>query len=137
MTVAEAVHRGYNLLAVVLLGVLGAGFADLIFGEIDPVDKFDNAVLLAIGVAAVAWYLLSRHPWQRSVVPVVLAGVALAGQAGGIALEIGDAQAVGDDFGGLTLYAIALVVLASFYVYNRRFPSQELGSRAHRIQSVP
>ena len=123
MTVADAVNRGYNTFAATLLLVLGLGFAELIFGEPDPLDKIDNIILLVVGVVAVPWYFTGKHRFERSSVPIALGGVALAGQILGIFIEINDPKAVGDDFGGLTIYAVTLVALIVLYAVNRRLAS--------------
>lgn len=120
LTVADAVNRGYNTLAAALLGVLGFGFTELIFGEPDPLDKIDNIILLGIGVIAIAWYFTANHRLQRSPVPIGLGLVALIGQILGIFIEINDPAAIGDDFGGLTLYALTLILLIALYSVNRR-----------------
>lgn len=120
LSAADAVNRGYNTLAATLLLILGLGFAELIFGESDPLDKIDNSILLAVGIIAVAWYFTGKHRLERSPVPIVLGGVALAGQLLGIFIEMNDPMAIGDDFGGLITYSVALVALAIIYWVNRR-----------------
>jgi hypothetical protein len=120
MSVADAVNRGYNVLAATVLLVIGLGFTELIFGEPDPLDKIDNSILLAVGIVAVAWYFSGNHRYQRSPVPIVLGGVALAGQLLGIFIEIGDPKAIGDDFGGLNFYIATVIALVVVYSVNRR-----------------
>jgi hypothetical protein len=120
MSVAAAVNRGYNMLAAVVLGVIGFGFSVVIFGEPDLVDKIDNTILLIVGSVAVAWYFIANNRFRRSAVPILLGGVAVAGQILGIFIEIGDPKAIGDDFGALTLYLSTLVALVGIYIVNRR-----------------
>jgi hypothetical protein len=121
MTVAQSVNRGFNLMASAILGLAGAAFSELIASEPDTIDKLDNTLLLLIGLIAVLWYVWSGQQWKRTPVPLIFAGVALLGQLLGIGIEIGDSAAVGDDFGGLVIYLLTLVLLVGLYQYNRRY----------------
>ncbi len=120
MTLRDAVNRGFNMMATAILGLAGLGFGSLIFAEDDPIDKVDNTILVVVAVLAVAWYFIGRHRYQRSPVPVALAGVAVLGQILGIGIEIGDAAAIGDDIGGMLIYLPALLVLLWVYTSDRR-----------------
>ena len=120
LSVAEAVNRGYNILAAVLLLVTGLAFSELIFAEPDPLDKIDNTILLAVGLAAVAWYFIGTNRIKRSVVPLALGAAAVVGQLIGIGLEFADPTAIGDDFGGLIVYTATIIALGVVYVSNRK-----------------
>lgn len=117
----EAVNRGYNMLAATLLLVVGLGFSEMIFGEPDWPDKIDNTILLLVGLSAAGWYLTGSHRFQRSPVPIVLGGIALLGQIAGFAIEQADPSALGDDFGGLTIYIVTLIALIVLYSANRKY----------------
>jgi hypothetical protein len=121
MTVADAVNRGFNLMASAILALAGAAFSELIFSEPDAIDKVDNSVLLLVGIIAVVWYLWGGQQWKRTPIPLVFSGVALLGQFLGIGIEIGDSAAVGDDFGGLVIYLLTMILLVALYQYNRRY----------------
>ena len=71
----------------------------------------DNSIIVIVAIIAVAWYLIGNHRFERSVVPIVLAGAALAGQLVGIAIEAGDSTAIGDDIGGMLLFLPLLILL--------------------------
>ena len=128
LTVADAVNRGFNLMAAAILGLAGAAFSELVFIEPDPIDKIDNSVLLLVGLIAVAWYLWGGQQWKRTPIPIVFSGVALLGQIVGLGIEIGDPTAIGDDFGGLVIYLLTLIFLSVLYRYNRRYLGATSGS---------
>jgi drug/metabolite transporter (DMT)-like permease len=111
LSVRQAINRGFNLLAAGVLGLAGLAFGSLIFEEADPIDKVDNSILVLVAILAVAWYLIGNHRYERSAVPIALAGTALAGQLLGIAIEAGDPAAIGDDIGGMLLFVPLLILL--------------------------
>lgn len=115
----EAVNRGYNLLACATLGLSGLAFGTVILAEKDPTDKLDDGGFLLIGAIAVIWYLIGRNRFKRAPLPLVLAAVALVVQVVGLVLERDDADALGDNIGGIWLFAPLLVLLSVQYYRNR------------------
>ena len=119
MTLRDAVNLGFNRMAAALLGIAGLAFGSLIFEEPDLIDKLDNSILVVVAVLAIAWYFSARHRFERSAVPLALAGLGVVGQFLGIGIEFGDAAAFGDDIGGLVVYGSSLLVLWITYSANR------------------
>jgi branched-subunit amino acid transport protein len=120
VTVSEAINRGYNLMLTAFLALGGIAFGTVITQETDVADKVDDAGFLILGIVAVIWYLTSKKT-QRSIVPVILAAVAVVVQIVGVVLEFGDEKAFGDNIGGMFLF-IPLLVFASlqYFYFNPR-----------------
>lgn len=121
ITLSESVNRALNLLVATALGLTGLTFGSDLFAETDPIDKLDNTLLAVVGVVAVVWYFTGRHWAQRSRVPMVLAAVALLVQLVGVAIEIGDPTALGDDIPGMVLFVPLLVIVTALYSINGRY----------------
>ncbi len=122
MTLRESIDRGFNLMVTTVLFFGGIAFGSVAFSPVenDWGDRLDDIGLPLIGIACLLWYVIGRNRFQRSVVPVVLAGLALAVQALAIPLEHDDAGAFGDNIGGLVMLApFFIFVLVQFFV-NRR-----------------
>ena len=77
MTLQNAINRGYNLLACTALALAGLAFGTVVFEEADLLDKVDDIGFLVIAAVAVIWYLVGRNRFKRSVVPIVLSGIAI------------------------------------------------------------
>ena len=120
LSVSDAVNRGFNLLVTVILGLTGLTFGSEIIAEADPIDKVDNTLLAIIAVVAVVWYLMGKHWVQRSLVPVGLVLGALLVQIMGVAIEIGDPQALGDDIPGMILFTSLVIVVGMLWSVNGR-----------------
>jgi hypothetical protein len=120
VTVSEAINRGYNLMLTAFLALGGIAFGTVITEETDLPDKVDDAGFLILGIVAVIWYLTSKKT-QRSIVPVILAAVAVVVQIVGVVLEFGDEKAFGDNIGGMFLF-IPLLMFASlqYFYFNPR-----------------
>jgi hypothetical protein len=125
MTPIEAINRGYNLMMTAFLALGGIAFGTVITEESDFADKIDDAGFLILGIAAVIWYLTSKKN-QRSIVPLILAAVAVVVQIVGVVLENGDEKAFGDNIGGIFLWIPLLVFSALQYFYfNPRVASKQ------------
>ncbi len=112
MTLEESIHRAFNLMVTTVLffGGIAFGLVALSPVENDWGDRLDDIGLLLIGLLAVVWYLTGRNRLRRSVMPVVLAGLAMVIQLLAIPLERDDPAAFGDNIGGL-------VMLIPFFVF--------------------
>ena len=77
MMLQNAINRGYNLLACTTLALAGLAFGTVVFEESDLADKVDDFGFLLIGAVAVLWYLAGHNRLKRSLVPIVLSGVAV------------------------------------------------------------
>jgi len=73
-----------------------------------------------IAAVAVIWYLVGRNRFKRSVVPIVLSGIAIIVQVVGLVLEKDDPASFGDNIGGMWLFVPLLVVLVVQFYLNRR-----------------
>ena len=120
MTLQNAINRGYNLLACTALALAGLAFGTVVFEEADLLDKVDDIGFLVIGAVAVIWYLVGRNRFKRSVVPIVLSGIAIIVQIVGLALEKDDPASFGDNIGGMWLFVPFFVVLVVQFYVNRR-----------------
>ena len=120
MTLQNAINRGYNLLACTALALAGLAFGTVVFEEADLLDKVDDIGFLVIGAVAVIWYLFGHNRFKRSVVPIVLSGIAIIVQVVGLVLEKDDPASFGDNIGGMWLFVPLLVVLVVQFYLNRR-----------------
>ena len=121
MNMSQEANRAVNLLAVAILGLAAVAFLPETIIEDDLIDKVDDALLLLLGIGAVAWYLSAANRYARSIVPVVLVALAIAVKVFAISVEFSDAEAVGDDFGGLILFIAGTALVAYEY---RRAPKE-------------
>lgn len=129
MTVQNAINRGYNLLACTILALAGLAFGTIVFEEADLLDKVDDIGFLVIGAVAVIWYLVGHNRFKRSVVPIVLSGLAIIVQIVGLVVEKDDPASFGDNIGGIWLFVPLFVFLiAQFYINRQYLASTELAS---------
>ena len=75
MKLYESINRGFNLLAVSIIGLSGFAFMPEIFGEHDWDDKADDILLFLLGIAAIIWY--RKNKFKSSMAPVVFVALAL------------------------------------------------------------
>ena len=115
MTLTDSINRSVNLLGVALIGLSGFAFAPEMLLENDAPDKIDDALMLIIGLAGIWWYRRARNRFARSFVPVLLPILALATKIGAIIVEFDDKDAVGDDFGALILFVLAIGLMWWLY----------------------
>ena|SRR5579883_872395 len=102
MTPQQIWNRGYNLMIVAFLFFVGLSMGADAIPEGEFTDKIDDLGLLAVGIIAVVWYLTSGRS-RRTIVPLVLSGLALAFQIVGVVLEVGDSASFGDNIGGMVI----------------------------------
>lgn len=107
MNVRESINRGFNLLAVGIVGLSGFAFAPEIFLEKDWDDKADDILILILGIVSIIWYSRKNNRMTRSVAPVVFVIIALALKILAVVIEHGDTDSVGDDIGALVLFVLA------------------------------
>ena len=120
MTLQNAINRGYNLLACTILALAGLAFGTVVFEEADLLDKVDDIGFLLIGAVAVTWYLVGHNRFKRSVVPIILSGLAIIVQIVGLVLEKDDPASFGDNIGGMWLFVPLFVFLIVQFYVNRR-----------------
>lgn len=118
--IKEAINRGFNLLAVSIVGLSGFAFLPEVFVENDVPDKIDDALLFILGIIAMIWYRKSNNSKTRSIVPVVFVIIGLLVKILGIIIEHDDAEALGDDLGGLILMVLATGLVIFQYKKNRK-----------------
>ena len=117
MTLGESIQRTVNLVGTTIVGLAGSAFLPEVIFEHDLPDKVDDGLLFIIGLVAVWWYRRARNRFERSVMPVVFVALALLAKIAAVAIEFGDKESVGDDFGALILFILALCLI--LFLYNR------------------
>jgi hypothetical protein len=128
MTLKESINRGFNLMvtAALVFGGLAFGVVALSPVENDWGDRLDDIGLALVGLVCLVWYLLGRNHLKRSLVPVVLAGLAMVVQLLAMLLELDDQAAFGDNYIGLILFVPFFIFVVVQYVWNgRRFFAEE------------
>ena len=124
MTLKDSINRGFNLLATSIVALAGFAFTAEIFLEHDWNDKIDDISIFVFGVAGIVWYLTKNNKYQRSIMPVVLVVLSLLAKIMAIVIEHRDADAVGDDFGGLTLFVLSTILVIFQYVRTKKLLAQ-------------
>ena len=121
MTVRDALNRGYNLVGTAIVAMSGLAFFPEFFAEDEPAHKFDEGILLLLAIGAISWYLVGKNKFSRTIVPMLFTAAALVMKVLTVfLLEKGDAADLGDEFGAIILYVIALAFLIWQYVSTRR-----------------
>lgn len=120
MNLKDSINRGFNLLGTSIVALAGFAFTAEIFLENDWPDKIDDITLLVLGVVAIIWYLSGKNKYMRSIMPVVLVALSLLAKIGAIIVEHDDKDAVGDDFGGLTLFVLATGLIIYQYFKTKK-----------------
>jgi hypothetical protein len=123
LAVRDAANRGYNMLACTTLALAGLAFGSVVIEEHDWSDRFDDGGLLIVGAIAAVWYLVGGNRFKRTIVPIILAALALIVQFSGVLLEHDDPSASGDNIGGMWLFIPLLVLLIVQYGRNGRYQS--------------
>ncbi len=122
MTLKESINHGFNLMMTAVLFFGGIAFGTLSFSPVenDWLDRLDDIGLPIIGIACVVWFLSGSNRYRRSIVPLVLAGLALVVQLAAIPLERDDLAAFGDNIGGLVLLVPFFVFSLIYYISRGR-----------------
>jgi peptidoglycan/LPS O-acetylase OafA/YrhL len=117
VTLKDNINRGFNLLVTTALFLDGLAFAVVAASPVenDWGDRLDDIGLALVGIVGLVWYLAGRNRFKRSVVPLVLASLAVAVQLLAILLERDDPAAFGDNYVGLTLLVPLLAVAVVQY----------------------
>ncbi len=128
MTLKESINHGYNLMVTVVLFFGGLAFGTLALSPVenDWFDRLDDIGLPLIGVVCLVWFLAGRNRYQRSLVPLVLAGLALVVQLLAIPLEQDDVAAFGDNIGGLVFFAPFFIFALVYYLRASRVSATAL-----------
>ncbi len=124
MNIREAINRGFNLLAIGIVGLAGFAFMPEIFLEKDWDDKIDDAMLLVIGLVGIIWYFTKNNRVSRSVLPTALVVAALAVKIMGVIIEHNDPDSLGDDIGGLILFLLATAFIIYQYKKTKKLLSE-------------
>lgn len=124
MSKQEIYNRGFNLMVVALLVLPGLAFGSVILNEHELNDKIDDTVLLVSGIIAVVWYLMGRNRFSRSIVPVGLVVLSLAGQIVGVLIEKDDKEAIGDNIGGMIIFVGVLILVLFQYFRPQKIESE-------------
>lgn len=125
MNLQESISRGFNLLATSIVSIAGFAFAPEMFVETDMPDKIDDALLFVIGLVAIGWYMRGRNRFAQSVMPVVLVILAMLVKIGGLMIEMGDPESMGDDFGGVILFVIAAGLIVYQYQKSKKLAGSQ------------
>ena len=123
-TVRDASVRGFNLLAVSIPALAAFAFAPEMFVEADIPDKVDDALLFILGLIAIGWYLRGRNKFAQSLMPVVFVVLAAAIKIGGLLIEIGDPESMGDDAGGVILFLLATALIIYQYRKSKKLAAE-------------
>lgn len=115
MTVKEVWNRGNNLLATGIVALAAFSFFGEFFSESEWFAKLDEGLMLVLGLIAIAWYWTKNNRYTRSFWPIVLLVLGLADKIMAIYLERADAEDVGDDFGGVTLFLLGTILVIWLY----------------------
>ena len=121
MTVRDALNRGYNLVGTAIVAISGLAFFPEFFTEDDPAHKLDEGVLLLLAIGSIAWYLIGKNKFSRTLAPLLFTAAALVMKLiTFFVLERGDAADLGDEFGAIVLFVITLAFLIWQYVSIKR-----------------
>jgi hypothetical protein len=126
MTVRDAINRGYNLVGTAIVGITGFAFFPEFFIEDELTHKIDESVLLLLALGSIAWYLIGKNKFSRTIVPILFATAALTMKLlAFFVFETGDAADLADEFGALILFVLTLSFLIWQYVSIKRIAAKE------------
>ena len=135
MKVNQAVARGYNFFVVAVLGIVAGTLVGEVPAEGLWIFRLDELLTITIGIVAVVWYLMGQHRYQRSLVPLALAGAAFAAKVVGLIIEFKDVVEVGDDY-NMVQVLFFLVIVAGVAYYRTR-PAELAAADTHGESQVP
>lgn len=114
MTVDEANNRGWNFAVAAFLSALAIGMLTAIPTEDEFAHKLDEIVIPIVVAAFVAWYLMGRNKFSRSLVPLGVVAVVLVLKAIALfVLEFNDMADRGDDI-GICVVLVAFIVITAW-----------------------
>ncbi len=126
MTVRDAINRGYNLVGTAIVAISGFAFFPEFFTEDELTHKLDEGVLFLLALGSIAWYLIGRNKYSRTIIPILFTTAALVMKLlAFFLLETGDPTDLGDEFGALVLFVISLAFLIWQYVSIKRLAARE------------
>jgi len=129
MNIVQSINRGFNMLGTSIVSLAGFAFMPEIFIENEWADRADDIALLLLGIVSIGWYLKGENRYSRSIAPVVFVAIALALKIAALIIEFDDPDAVGDDFGGLVLFVLALCFVAYQYWNTKRLFAENAGKK--------
>lgn len=114
MTVAEANHRTLNFAVAAFLGALALGMLTAIPTEDEFAHKLDEIVIPIVVAAFVAWYLMGRNKYSRSLIPLGTVALTLLVKAIALfVLEFSDKEDRGDDI-GIVVVLVAFIAITGW-----------------------
>jgi FtsH-binding integral membrane protein len=126
MTVRDAINRGYNLVGTAIVAITGFAFFAEFFTEDELTHKLDEGVLFLLALGSIAWYLIGKNKFSRTIVPILFTAAALIMKLlAFFVFEAGDAADLGDEFGAMILFVITLAFLIWQYVSIKRMAAKE------------
>lgn len=124
MSTKEALNRATNLVGVSIISLAGFAFLPEIFIEDELNHRLDDISLFVIGILAIIWYKQKKNSVSHSLTPVMFVAAGLIIKVISVMVEFKDQADVGDEFGGLILFAIATAFV--YYLYRRSKSSSML-----------
>lgn len=125
MNVKEAINRGLNFFAVAVLGIEGFQALFEAITENELIDKIDDLIVVGVAIRAIIWYIRGNNKTKRSFFPGVLLLVVLAAKIGAFFVEHDDAQAIGPDYGILSVIVLTIIIFSWQYYSVRKSNSDK------------
>lgn len=116
---SKLLNRGNNLFPIALVAVFALGDLPGAFTEGFPRGGLDEVAIPLVALAGIAWYWRNRY--ERSLVPAMIIGAAIAFKV--VAIFIEDKDDAGDDFGAAIVYGLTLISWAVIYFRTKQAAS--------------